>query len=141
MSAFVVFLGGSPIQWKTKKQGTVSMSSAEAEYRAMVLATKEIKWIIPLMADIGVKVKTPVAFHCDSKAAIHIAANPVFHERTKHIELDCHQVRERVVRGFIKLLHVRTTNQLADIFTKALFSPLFYSLVGKMALKSIYLPF
>ena len=140
MSAFVVFLGGSPIQWKTKKQGTVSMSSAEAEYRAMVLATKEIKWIIPLMADIGLKVKTPVALHCDSKAAIHIAANPVFHERTKHIERDCHCVRDAVKAGLISTIHVSTKDQIADILTKALGWPQFKALSSKLGVQDLHSP-
>lgn len=140
-SGYCMFLGNALISWKSKKQQTVSHSSAESEYRAMEFGSREVVWLRNLLAELQSEQHGPVAFFCDSTAAIHIATNSVFHERTKHIELDCHQVRERVVRGFIKLLHVRTTNQLADIFTKALFSPLFYSLVGKMALKSIYLPF
>ena len=100
----------------------------------------EVIWLRNVLTELDSPQRGPVAFYCDSTAAIHIASNPVFHERTKHIELDYHQVKERVVTGFIKLLHVRTNNQIADIFTKALFSPQLYSLVGKMALKSIYLP-
>lgn len=98
-------------------------------------------WLRELLAELQSPQHGLVAFYCDSTAAIHIASNPVFHEHTKHIELNCHQVRERVIRGIIKLLHVRTNNQVAHIFTKALFSPQFYSLVSKMALKSIYLPY
>ena len=139
-SGYCMFLGQALISWKSKKQQTVSHSSAESEYRAMEFGSREVIWLRNLLADLQAPQHGPVAFFCDSTAAIHIATNPVFHERTKHIELDCHQVRERVLLGFIKLLHVRTNNQVADIFTKALFSPQFYSLVGKMALKSIYLP-
>lgn len=139
-SGYCMFLGNSLISWKSKKQQTVSHSSAESEYRAMEYGSRELIWLRNLLAELQYPQSGPVAFYCDSTAAIHIASNPVFHERTKHIELDCHQVRERFVRGFIKLFHVRTNNQVADIFTKALFSPQFYSLVGKMALKSIYLP-
>lgn len=139
-SGYCMFLGNALISWKSKKQQTVSHSSAESEYRAMEFGSREVVWLRNLLAELQSEQSDHVAFFCDSTAAIHIATNPVFHERTKHIELDCHQVRKRVVRGVIKLLHVRTTNQLVDIFTKALFSPLFYSLVGNMALKSIYLP-
>lgn len=94
ISAYVVLLGGSPISWKTKKQNIVSHSSAEAEYREMAAATREIKWVIRLMVELGVPITKHVPFFCDSQAAIHIAANPVFHERTKHIESDCHSVRD-----------------------------------------------
>nr|XP_018461383.1 PREDICTED: uncharacterized protein LOC108832394 [Raphanus sativus] len=139
-SGYCMFLGNSLISWRSKKQQTVSHSSAESEYRAMEYGSREVIWLRNLLAELQSPHPGPVPFYCDSTAAIHIATNPVFHERTKHIELDCHQVRERVLLGFIKLLHVRTNNQVADIFTKALYSPQFYSLVGKMALKSIYLP-
>ena len=116
------------------------MSSAEAEYRAMALATKEIKWIIPLMADLGVKVKTPVVFHCDSKAAIHIAANHVFHERNKHIERDCHYVRDAVKAGLISTIHVSTKDQIADILTKALGRPQFEAPSFKLGIQDLHSP-
>lgn len=86
LSAFVVMLGDSPISWKTKKQKTVSHSSAEAEYRCMAVGLREAKWLRKLLKGLDVEQKKPTRFFCDSKAAIHIATNPVFHERTKHIE-------------------------------------------------------
>ncbi|XP_019092352.1 PREDICTED: uncharacterized protein LOC109129155 [Camelina sativa] len=88
LSAYVVFMGSSPISWKTKKQDTVSHSSAETEYRSMAVALKEIKWLRKLLKGLGVELTFPARLFCDSKAAIHIATNPVFHERTKHIEND-----------------------------------------------------
>ena len=108
LSAYVAFLGDSPIDWKTKRQDTLSMSSAEAEYRAMATAVKEVKWIVPLVEDLGVKIVKPVRFYCDSKAAIHIAANPVFHERIKHLERDCHSVRDAVKACLISTIHVKS---------------------------------
>ncbi|XP_019091173.1 PREDICTED: uncharacterized protein LOC109128747 [Camelina sativa] len=92
LSAYIVYLGDSPISWKTKKQKTVSSSSAEAEYPAMAYTLKKVKWLKSLMRTLGVDHPHPINLHCDSEAAIYIAANPVFHERTKHIESDCHQV-------------------------------------------------
>lgn len=140
LSAYVVFLGTSPIDWKTKKQDTVSMSSAEAEYRAMGQAVKEIKWINPLLEDLGVKVAKPIRFFCDSKAAIHIAANPVFHERTKHLERDCHSVRDAVKAGLISTIHVKSKDQIADLLTKALGRPQFESLSSKLGVQNLHSP-
>lgn len=124
-SGYFMFLGNGLISWKSKKQQTVSHSSAESEYRAMEYGSREVIWLRNLLAELQSPQHGPVPFFCDSTSAIHIATNPVFHERTKHVELDCHQVRERVLFGFIKLLHIRTTNQVTDIFTKALYSPHF----------------
>ena len=140
LSAYVVLLGGNPISWRTKKQDTVSHSSAEAEYRAMAVATKELKWIVPLMKELGIEVNKPVSFYCDSKAAIYIAANPVFHERTKHIERDCHCVRDAVKAGLISTTHVRTKEQRADILTKALGRAQFEFLSSKLGVQDLHSP-
>ncbi|XP_070014794.1 secreted RxLR effector protein 161-like [Nicotiana sylvestris] len=93
ITGYVVKLGNSLLSWKSKKQQTVSRSSAEAEYRSMAAVVAEIIWVTGLLEELGVKVQKPVHLHCDSKAAIRIAANHIFHERTKHIEIDCHFVR------------------------------------------------
>ncbi|XP_019099751.1 PREDICTED: uncharacterized protein LOC109132539 [Camelina sativa] len=113
-------LGQSPISWKTKKQDVMSQSSAEAEYRAMAMTTKELKWLKNLLLDLGVVLTQPMRLYCDNKAALHISANPVFHERTKHIEKDCHFIRDEIKSDNIATTYVSTTIQLADIFTKAL---------------------
>lgn len=139
-SGFCMFLGDSMISWKSKKQDTVSCSSAESEYRAMSFAVKEVEWLVNLLAEFGCPQHQSVAFYCDSTAAIHIANNPVFHERTKHLERDCHKVRDKVIAGLIKTLHVRTMDQLADVFTKALHPGHFHSIISKMSLLSIYMP-
>ncbi|CAM8932959.1 unnamed protein product [Rhodiola kirilowii] len=115
-----VLLGPSVVSWKTKKQPVVSRSSAESEYRSMAATCCELVWLARLIKDMGVQVETPVPLFCDNKAAIHIAHNPVFHERTKHVELDCHLVRSHVTSKFISPVHVSTFDQPADIFTKSL---------------------
>ncbi|CAM8908190.1 unnamed protein product [Rhodiola kirilowii] len=112
-------LGPSVVSWKTKKQPVVSRSSAESEYHSMAATCCELVWLAKLIKDMGVPVEAPIPLYFDNKAAIHIAHNPVFHERTKHVELDCHLVRSHVSSKFISPLHVSTSKQPADIFTNA----------------------
>ncbi|KAL2230852.1 UNVERIFIED_CONTAM: Retrovirus-related Pol polyprotein from transposon RE1, partial [Sesamum indicum] len=90
LSGFCIFVGETPISWKTKKQTTVARSSAEAEYRSMATTTCEVTWLVYLLKNLGIEVKTPIPFYCDNKTALHITTNPVFHERKKHLEIDCH---------------------------------------------------
>jgi len=90
ITGFCIKLGRSLISWKSKKQATVSLSSAESEYQAMAKTIYEIVWIRGLLSDLGVQVEGPSKLFCDDDAALKLAANPVFHERTKHIEVDCH---------------------------------------------------
>ena len=106
-SGYFVTLGSSPISWKTKKQVTVFRSSTEAECRSMAYACAEINWLRNILAFLGVFHQQLVRLFCYNQAAIHIAANPVFHERTKHIEIDCHFVCELLVVGIITTTYVR----------------------------------
>ncbi|XP_021724259.1 uncharacterized protein LOC110691609 [Chenopodium quinoa] len=117
---FCVLLGSSPISWKSKKQTTIAKSSAEAEYRAMALTSCEVTWLTQLLKDLGLKNLGPAILKCDNKAALSIAANPVHHERTKHIEVDCHFIRDKINEGCIKTQYTPSGEQLADIFTKPL---------------------
>lgn len=120
LTGYVVQLGSSLVSWRTQKQDTVSRSSAEADNRAMAEVLCELKWLKSLLKEFGISHDQPMTIKCDSLAAIHISANPVFHERTKHVESDCHFVRDDLVAGIIETTHVPSASQLADILTKAL---------------------
>ncbi|KAL2228468.1 UNVERIFIED_CONTAM: putative mitochondrial protein [Sesamum indicum] len=137
LTDFCIFLGGPLVSWKTKKQSTVSHSSAEAEYRSLAAMVCELRWLPFLLADFGVSLSLPVSLFCDNKAALHILANPVFHERTKHIEIDCHLVRDAYTASFIAPVLILSFTQLPDVFTKALPLKLFSSFLSKLGLPAV----
>ena len=138
ITGYCVFLGDSLIYWKSKKQNTVSRSMVEAEYRAMVVAVCEVTWILYLLKDLDVKHSQAALLFSDSQAAIHIGTNPVFHECTKHIEIDCHIVRDKVQARVIKLMDIRTQCQIADLLTKALSWNQFSGLLTRMGISNIH---
>ncbi|CAH9056431.1 unnamed protein product [Cuscuta europaea] len=140
VTGYFVSLGFSPISWRTKKQATVSRSSAEAEYRSMASLTCELIWLRNLLRSLGVTHAGPVHLYCDNQAALHIASNPVFHERTKHIELDCHFIRDHIQAGTIAPAYTPTTEQPADLLTKALGAQQFSYLLHKMGIFDPHAP-
>ncbi|XP_056688715.1 uncharacterized mitochondrial protein AtMg00810-like [Spinacia oleracea] len=119
-SGYCIFLGKSPVSWKAKKQSVVARSSAEAEYRAMALTSCEVTWLTHLLKDLGLTTLPPAVLKCDNQAALAIAANPVLHERTKHLEVDCHFIRDKVQNGSIVTEQVSSNEQIADVLTKVL---------------------
>ena len=140
LSAYLVLLGDSLVSWRTKEQHTVSRSSAEAEYRSMADATCELKWLKRLLHQFGFYHPQPMRLFCDSQSAIHIAKNPVFHERTKHVENDCHMVRDAVQAKLLRTVHISTKNQPADLLTKPLPAPTFQFLLSKLGIRDMSLP-
>ena len=113
-----MFIVGNLISWKSKKQDVVVISSAEAEYRAMTLATCEPIWLKHLLQELRFGKDEQMKLICDNQVALHISFNPVFHERTKHIEVDCHFIKEKSASGCITTSFVNSNDQLANIFTK-----------------------
>jgi hypothetical protein len=134
-SGFCIFLGDNLISWSSRRQPTVSRSSAEAEYRAVATAVAETCWLRNLLLELHrpLDKATVVYFdnisvvyiYFDNISVVYMSANPVQHRRTKYIELDIHFVREKVALGALRVLHVPSSHQFADIFTKGLATPLF----------------
>ena len=107
-TGWCIFLGDALISWKCKTQDCVSKSSMEAEYRAMSAARFEIVWLRGLISELGFPPTDPTPLHGDNTSAIQIDANSIYHECTKHIEVDCHYIREAFTRGVITLPHLTT---------------------------------
>jgi histone deacetylase 1/2 len=122
---FVTFYGPNIISWSARKQAIVSRSSTEAEYKSLANATAEIAWVEALLKELGMKLRCPPRLWCDNLGATYLCANPVFHARAKHIEIDFHFVREKVARRQLDIRFVSTKDQVADGFTKALGTRLF----------------
>ena len=129
-----MFLGDALISWRCKKQDRVSKSSTEVEYRAMSTACSEIVWLRGLLEELGFPQTTSTPLHADNTCAIQIVTNPVFHERTKHIKVDCHSIRDTLESRVISLPHISSNLQVADIFTKALTQQRHQFLVSKLLL-------
>ncbi|KAF5469137.1 hypothetical protein F2P56_013232 [Juglans regia] len=120
ITSWCVFLGDTLISWKSKKQDRVSKTSIESEYGAMSLTCSRIIWLQGLLAELDFSETDPTPLHADNTCAILITANPVYHERTKHIEVDCHSIHEAFEAHVITLPHVSTELQIANIFTKVI---------------------
>ena len=119
-SGYAVFLGDNLISWSSKRQPTVSRFSAEAEYRAVTNGVAEACWLHQLLHELHHPLCRASVVYCDNVSAVYLSSNPVQHQRTKHVEIDLHFVRERVALGEVRVLHVPTTSQYADVFTKGL---------------------
>jgi len=134
------FIGKSLVSWRTKKQLTISRSSSKVEYRALASASYEMQWLLYLMKDLKIHCTKKPMIYCDNLSAIHIAANPVFHERTKHLKIDCHIVKEKVQVGVFRLLPVSSKDQATDFFIKSLLPQPFNNLISKLGMINIYQP-
>lgn len=122
---YVVFLGNNPISWQSKKQTSVSKSSIESEYKALANCTASVCWIRLILKDIHEFLSIPPSLHCDSLSALALSSNPVFHSRIKHMDIDYHFVREWVQKKDVIVHYISIDEQVADILTKRLHSPMF----------------
>lgn len=126
-SGFCVFLGNNLLFWSAKRQPTVSRSSAEAEYKGVANVVAETCWLRNLLLEMHCPLQRATIVYCDNISAVYLSSNPVQHQRTKHIEIDIHFVREKVKMGHVKVFHIPAASQYADIFTKGLPTSLFQS--------------
>jgi hypothetical protein len=119
-SGYAMFLGDNLVSWSSKRQTTVSRSSAEAEYRVVANGVAEACWLRQLLEELHGPLTKSTLVYCDNVSAVYLSTNPVQNQRTKHVKIDLHFVRERAAIGDVRVLHVPTTSQFADIFTKGL---------------------
>ena len=131
-----MMLGNSLINWKSKKQKTVSKSSLAAEYRAMSSIASKVTWLVRLLQELNVAISKPMILFCDKKSTTFIAKNPVFHEILKDIDIDCHFTREKVLEELLQLSYLLTTKQRKDLFTKILSSIHFKNLMSKLGFRN-----
>ncbi|GJW68370.1 ribonuclease H-like domain-containing protein [Tanacetum coccineum] len=124
-SGYCVFLDDNLLLWSSKRQHTLSRSSAEAKYHGVANVVAETAWIRNLLRELQAPLFTATLVYCDNVSVVYMSVNPVQHQRTKHIEIDIHFVRDKVATGHIRVLHVPSRYQYADIFTKGLPYPLF----------------
>ncbi|GJW26157.1 ribonuclease H-like domain-containing protein [Tanacetum coccineum] len=135
-SGYCVFLGNNLLSWSSKRQVTLSRSSAEAEYRGVANAVAETCWLRNLLRELHTPLSTATLVYCDNVSAVYLSSNPVQHQRTKHIEIDIHFVRDLVAAGHIRVLHVPSRYQYADIFTKGLPTVLFDEFRSSLSVRS-----
>ncbi|CAL1399701.1 unnamed protein product [Linum trigynum] len=134
-TGWCVRLGDSFISWRCKKQDRVSKSSTEAEYRAMSDVSSELVWLRRLLGDLGVDCDLPLQLYVDNTSAIQIAQNPVLHDRTKHIEVHLHYIRDLVRDGILRLFHIRSEDQIADLLTKSFSASRHFYLSRKLMMR------
>ena len=130
---YCTFVGGNLVAWRSKKQNVVARSSVEAEFRVVAHDICEVLWIKQLLEELKAASPLPMKVFCDNKAVIAIAHNPVLHDRTKHVKVDKHFIKEKLENGLIVMPYIPTVEQVANILTKGLPNKQFDDLVSKLA--------
>jgi hypothetical protein len=136
-SGYVCLLSGGAITWMSKKQGSVALSTAEAEYIALSSAAQEIVWLRRILSDLGMEMSNPTQIMEDNQGSIAMSRNPILHSRSKHIDIRYHFIREAVDHGVIDLTYCPTKEMVADVLTKPLPKGQFEHLRVKMGLQLV----
>uniref|UniRef100_A0A803QD60 Integrase catalytic domain-containing protein n=1 Tax=Cannabis sativa TaxID=3483 RepID=A0A803QD60_CANSA len=131
IAGYCVYFGNTLVLWSSKKQPVVARSSTESEYRALAHVAAEISWIESLLKELGLQTPTAVTW-CDNMGANALASNPVFHARNKHIEIDIHFIRDKVLNKELDIRYIPSSDQVADCLTKRLSSSRFHFLIDKL---------
>ncbi|RVW64339.1 Retrovirus-related Pol polyprotein from transposon RE1 [Vitis vinifera] len=139
-SGYCTYVWGNLVTWRSKKQSVVARSSAEAEVRAMAHGICEGIWLKRLLEELQLAPHGPMKLMCDNQAAISIAKNPVHHDRTKHVEIDRHFIKEKIEQKNIEVDYIPTRQQIADIMTKAVPRTQFDILLSKLGMINIHCP-
>jgi Reverse transcriptase (RNA-dependent DNA polymerase) len=131
-TGYCIYLGSNLLSWSSKKQPTVARSSTEAEYRSLAVTSAELIWLHYLMAELQLSCTAPPILYCDNVGATYLASNPMFHARTKHVEIDFHFVRDRIISRNLTVQFLSSADQLADIMTKPLSISRFLNIRSKL---------
>ncbi|KAL6311476.1 hypothetical protein AAG906_012064 [Vitis piasezkii] len=139
-TGYCSYVWGNLVTWRSKKQSVVARSSAEAEFRAMAHGICEGMWLQRILKELGIISNSTMIVLCDNKATISIAKNPVQHDKTKHVEIDRHFIKEKLEGGTIRLMYIPSSRQTADILTKALPKATYENMKSKLGMLDIYYP-
>jgi hypothetical protein len=137
-SGYCVFVGGNIVSWRSKKQNVVARSTAEAEFRSMAQGICELMWVRILLSELRLFKGVPLRLYCDNQAAINLVNNPVHHDRTKHVGIDRHFIKDNLDTSVLQVVYIKSSSQLADILTKGVDSITFMRLCDKMRLCNIF---
>ena len=141
-SGYLMFVGGNLVSWRSKKQSVVARSTAEVEFRSMASGLCELMWLKTLLTELQLCSGAPIQVYCDNQATINIVIvnNPFYHDRTKHIEIDRHFIREKLDERLFQISYVRSVDQLADVLTKGIGVVSFMRICNRMGLIDIFAP-
>jgi hypothetical protein len=133
----ILIVNGGPVVWKSQRQKCVSLSTTESEYVAASAGGKEVVWMRRLLQDLGRRQDQPTELFIDNQSAIKLVRNPEFHQRTKHIDVKFHFIRDLQENQLINATYINTENQLADLLTKGLDGPRFRKLRQEIGVHTV----
>ncbi|XP_039009023.1 uncharacterized mitochondrial protein AtMg00810-like [Hibiscus syriacus] len=137
VSGYCVYLGSHLLSWSSRKQRSVSRSTVEAEYRILVDTTTEVLWVKAVLDDMNIELFQAPVIWCDNTSTVTMVANPVLHAKVKHVDLDVHFVREKVMNQQLIVNYVPTNCQITDVLTKPLVTTRFQELCQKLNVFSL----